>query len=128
MTTVQETPSISEVLYEYRKEKGLTKAAMYRALGVSAVTYDTWEGGVYTPGDEYAEILADVLDLELREVVWMLYHDRLRPGLVVPLSLDLGRRVSTLCKAELPTVRAHKTTDWDYRPIDPPSTGGQIAA
>jgi hypothetical protein len=80
MTTAQETRNVGEALRNHRETNTLSKAAMYRALSVSAGTYDTWEGGVYIPGDEYAERIAEVLDLELQEVVWMLYRSRIERG------------------------------------------------
>jgi transcriptional regulator with XRE-family HTH domain len=95
MTAKQETQSVGEALRNHREDNRLSKAAMYRALGVSPGTYDTWEGGVYIPGDEYAERIAELLGFELREVVWMLYRDRLRPEEVSPLSLDLGEAATS---------------------------------
>ena len=75
-TTTQNTPRISEVLRERRKETGASKRSIYRRLGVSSQTYDAWEIGLYVPSDDYAEILADYLGIELRDVVWMLYRSR----------------------------------------------------
>lgn len=75
-TTTQDTPRISEVLRERRKETGASKRSIYRRLGVSSQTYDAWEIGLYVPSDDYAEILADYLGIELRDVVWMLYRSR----------------------------------------------------
>lgn len=79
MTTVitRESPRISELLKEKRKEDNRPKAHIYRHLGVAANTYNTWEAGMYVPGDEFAESLADYLDLDLQEVVWLLYLDRM---------------------------------------------------
>jgi transcriptional regulator with XRE-family HTH domain len=76
--TVQETPHISQVLRDKRKETGDSKRSVYQRLGVSSGTYDMWEGGVYVPGDDYAELLADYLEIELPQVVWMLYRSRIQ--------------------------------------------------
>lgn len=76
--TIQDTPSISEVLKERRKETGASKRSVYKQLDVSSQTYDAWEGGVYVPSDDHAEDLADYLDMELSHVVWMLYRSRIR--------------------------------------------------
>jgi DNA-binding XRE family transcriptional regulator len=66
--------NVAELL---RAKRGTgTKADMSRLLGVSRQTYGAWEFGLYVPGDEYAATLAEVLDLDLREVVWLLYLDR----------------------------------------------------
>ena len=73
--TTEEAPSISELLKERRGKT--PKAAVYRELGVAANTYNTWESGMYVPGDEYAEALAEYLDIELPRFVWFLYRDRL---------------------------------------------------
>lgn len=76
MATLQETPSIAELLK--RKRDKAPKAEAYRRLGVAPNTYNTWESGMYVPGDEYAEGLADYLEVELPDIVWMLYRDRIR--------------------------------------------------
>lgn len=52
------------------------KVDAYTRLGVSPTTYDSWESGVYVPGDTYAKALAEYLGLDLREMVWLLYLDR----------------------------------------------------
>lgn len=75
-TTIQDTPSISEVLKERREETGASKRSIYGRLGVSSQTYDAWEIGLYVPSDDHAEVLADYLGIELREIVWMLYRSR----------------------------------------------------
>jgi DNA-binding XRE family transcriptional regulator len=56
-----------------------SKRSVYNELGVSAQTYELWERGVYVPSDEHAEQLADFLCMELRDVVWTLYKDRVTP-------------------------------------------------
>lgn len=123
MTTAQDTPSIGELLRQYRRERELSKAQMYRALDISPGTYDYWEGETYIPGDEHVEILAELLDRSVEEILMTLYKDRLRkrrsPDVVVPLNLDLGRRQYTrYVVLEDATVRADATADWDGRPIE----------
>lgn len=76
ITTAQESPSVAQLL-KRKRDKG-PKADVYRRLGVAANTYNTWESGMYVPGDEYAEGLADYLEVELPDIVWMLYRDRIR--------------------------------------------------
>lgn len=76
MTTTQESPTVGELL-KARRDGG-AKAPIYRRLGVSPQTYDAWEANMYVPGDEYAETLADHLELELQEIVWRLYDSRIR--------------------------------------------------
>jgi DNA-binding XRE family transcriptional regulator len=94
VSTRQDTPPIGRLLREKRGEGFKSEAA--NALGVSRQSYDTWETGHHIPGDEWAETLADYLDLELRDVVWFLYQDRMRggptPNGVSPLDAPLGRQ------------------------------------
>lgn len=130
MTTRQDT-TVAELLREKRGKAYKTVTA--DKLGVSRQMYAQWDDGYAVPGDEWAEVLAAYLGYDEEEMALMLYRDRMRkrrsPDFVVPLSLDLGRRrVSTLCKVELPTVRAYETTDRDYRPIDANAQDGRIAA
>lgn len=77
MSTRHDTPPIGRLLRSKRGNGFKSKAA--DALGVSRQAYDAWESGHHIPGDEWAETLADYLGLELREVVWYLYQDRIRP-------------------------------------------------
>jgi DNA-binding XRE family transcriptional regulator len=74
MTTIT-LPEMAQKLREKRDGAHKTEAA--RRIGVSRQIYGAWEDGHYTPSDEWAEPLADYLDLKLRDVVWMLYRDRM---------------------------------------------------
>ena len=78
MSTRHDTPPIGRLLRE--KRDGGYKSEAATALGVSRQAYDAWESSHHIPGDEWAETLADYLSLDLQEVVWMLYQDRIRGG------------------------------------------------
>lgn len=54
-----------------------SKRSVYTKLGVSPQTYEFWESGVYIPGDEHVGALAEHLQIDEREVVWMLYQLRI---------------------------------------------------
>lgn len=82
MTTTQEVQTISELLR--RKRDGSPKAPIYRKLGVPANTYDTWEGGLYAPRKaKHIEAIADHLDLDPKEVVWIIYLTNEAKGVYV---------------------------------------------
>ena len=74
MATQQTTPLIHDLLSEARG--GNSKASVYKVLDVTPQTYDTWENGVYVPGDEYAERLAAYFEMPLPDMVWVLYVSR----------------------------------------------------
>lgn len=75
MTTRQQTPSIERLLKDRRD--GGYKSVAAREIGVSRQMYDAWEGGLYVPGDEWAEKLADYLERSVEDIVWILYRSRL---------------------------------------------------
>jgi DNA-binding XRE family transcriptional regulator len=68
-------PEIARRLREKRGDDFKTVAA--RTIGVSRQVYGAWEDGHFIPGDEWAEPLAAYLDEDIRDVVWLLYRDRL---------------------------------------------------
>lgn len=80
MTTTTRTRSSGKTIGQLLKEKRDRgpKAPVYRKFGVVAGTYDMWEADGYIPGDEHAEALAEHLELDLADVVWMLYAARVR--------------------------------------------------
>ena len=74
MTTKRDTPTIGTML-KRRRGSG-SKSAASREVGVSRQIYDAWEHGLYVPGDEWAEPLSVYLNHDLRELVWLLYVER----------------------------------------------------
>jgi transcriptional regulator with XRE-family HTH domain len=103
--SVEETPDIAELLREARGTR--TKAEIYRELGVGAGTYNTWEAGMYVPGDEFAEKLAELLERELGEIVWILYASRVRQADFprsrdIPRYRDFPRKVAGISTFRLP--------------------------
>lgn len=77
MTTRETT--LGQLLQEKRGDR--SKRSVYIQLGVSSQTYDAWESDLYTPGDEFAQRLAAYLEMDERDIVWMLYQARLKKGL-----------------------------------------------
>ena len=84
MATTITLPEIAEKLREKRNDGHKTVAA--REIGVSRQIYGAWEDGFYTPGDEWAQKLSAYLDVPLKDVVWMLYQDRVNRSMGVYLS------------------------------------------
>lgn len=74
-TTTITLPEIAQRLRD--KRDGGPKTVAAREIGVSRQIYGAWEGGFYTPGDEWAEKLAAYLNDPLPEIVWVLYQDRM---------------------------------------------------
>lgn len=119
MTTRQDT-TVADLLREKRGDAYKTVTA--DKLGVSRQMYAQWDDGYAVPGDEWAEVLAAYLGYNEDEMVLMLYRDRMRkrrsPSVVVPLSLDLGRR-------QYPRY-VKSDQDWDCRPIDVYANGERL--
>lgn len=76
MVTRTEAPTIAELLKEKRGTG--RKVDAYSKLGVTSTTYDSWEGDVYIPDDQYAPALAAHLGISEQEIVWLLYKNRER--------------------------------------------------
>lgn len=74
MATKQNTPTIASLLRTQRGDRYKSEAA--RTIGVSRQIYDAWEAGLYVPGDDWAERLATYLEIELPELVWLLFQNR----------------------------------------------------
>lgn len=65
------TKTIADLLRQ--KRAGGAKAPIYRRLHVSPQTYDAWEAGMYVPSPEHGTKLAEYLEMDEREVAWLLY-------------------------------------------------------
>lgn len=55
--------TIAESIKELRTERGISQAALARAIGVSQKAIDYWERGVNEPKATYIILLADFFDV-----------------------------------------------------------------
>lgn len=46
-------PTVGQLIYYYRRKRGLTQEAVARHLGVSANTFGSWERGEHPIKDHY---------------------------------------------------------------------------
>lgn len=72
------------------KRNGAPKAPVYRRLGVSPTTYDTWEAGLYLPGAEHVVDLADYLEADEEDLALDLYHEAVTRAKGLSLNSTLG--------------------------------------
>lgn len=54
---------IGEMIRELRLERGISQAALGKAIGVSQKAIDYWERGVNEPKASYIVLLADYFDV-----------------------------------------------------------------
>lgn len=73
MTT--RTKTIAEMLKDRRGDG--TKAGAVRSLGTSRQMYDTWESGLYLPGEEFVPAIAQYLEMDEEALALQRYYEKL---------------------------------------------------
>lgn len=59
-----------EWLVKARKEKGMTQAAVAKAIGVATVTYNRYEAGARTPSPAVATAIGSALNIPREKFFW----------------------------------------------------------
>lgn len=68
MTTVFDTPTIGDLLVQYRKKKHMPQYILADRLGVKSATVKKWENGLSSPSLWSMVRIAKELNVELKEV------------------------------------------------------------